>query len=86
MVLGDCMLRPEVMAGLSGMACAHSLWAEGAKLQEVAGRQLLKQGPVPPLLHFVHFHQSPSFISLGDSYCNTIDKAYSDYSGDDMRW
>ena len=85
MVLGDCMLHPELAAGLSGMAHAQGLQVEDVSLKEFAGRQLLKPGPVPLPLHFARFYQSPSFISLGYSYCNTIDLAYSDYSADDIR-
>ena len=56
------MLHLELVAGISGVACTHSLRTEDVKLNEVAGHQLLKPGPVPSLLHFALFHQNPSFI------------------------
>jgi len=46
-VMGHHMLRPELATGVSGVAHAHSLRAEGVNLDEVAGCQLLKPGPVP---------------------------------------
>jgi len=72
-MLDGCMLHPELTAGVSGTTRAHGVWVEDVDLEEVAGCQLLKSGPVLPLLHFALFRQSPSFTSLGDSYCNTID-------------
>jgi len=75
----------ELVAGVSDAAHAHSLGVEDVDLDEVAGCQLWKPGPVLSALHFAQFHQSPSFISLGDSYCNTIDIAYNNYSSDERQ-
>jgi len=80
------MLHPEVMAGVSGVAHGHGLHTEVVDLHEGAGHQLLKTGPVPSPLHFAWFHESPFFISLGDSYCNTIDIACNNYCTDDIQW
>jgi len=71
--MGGHMLRPELTAGVSGVSRAHSLWVEDVNLDEVAGCQLLKSGPVPSPLCFARFHQSPSLISSGDSDCNVLD-------------
>ena len=62
MVLDGCVLHLELVAGISGMAQAHDLWVEDVNLNEVAGCQLLKPGPVLSLLYFAQFHQSSSFI------------------------
>ena len=59
MVIGNRTLRLELTTGVSGAACAHGLRVEGVNLDEVAGCQLLKPGPVPPPLCFARFHQSP---------------------------
>jgi len=85
-VLDCCMLHLKLAAALSAAAHGHSLWVEDVNLQEAAGHQLLKSGLVPSLLHFSRFHQSSSFISLGDSYCSTIDMSYSNYSTDGIQW
>jgi len=76
------MLRPELVAGVSGAAHAHGLRVEDVDLDEVAGCQLLKPGPVPSWLCFARFHQSPSCISLRDSDCNIFDITYNNYSSD----
>jgi len=78
---GDGQLHacPELVAGVSGAAFAHNLWVEDVDLDEVVGCQLLKPGPVPLLLCFAKFHQSPSFISLGDSECNILYITYNSY-------
>jgi len=69
-VLDGHMLHLKLTAGVSGMAHAHSLQVEAVDLDEVAGCQLFKSGPVPPQLRFARFHQSPFFISLSDNCCN----------------
>jgi len=79
------MLHPELAVGLSGMGHAHHLQVEDFSVDEVGGCQLPKSGPVPSPLHLARFHQSLSFISLGDSYCNTFDIAYNYYSSDDIQ-
>jgi len=84
-VLDGRMLHPELVAGVSDMAHAHHLQVEDVDFDKFTGPQLLKTGPVPSLLHFAWFHQSPSFISLGDSYCNTIDIACNNYCTDDIQ-
>jgi len=66
-------LHLELTADVSGAARAHSLWAGVVDLDEVTGCQLLNLGPVPSSLFSARFHQSPSFISLGDFYCDTTD-------------
>ena len=86
MVLGCYMLHLELAAGVFGTAHTHGLQAEDVDLEEIVGRQLLKPVQVLSPLHFARFHQSPSFSDLGDSYCNTTDMAYSDYSSDDIQW
>jgi len=63
-VLDGHMLYPDLVAAVSGVAHAHSLQVKDVDLDEVAGCQLLKPGPVPSPLHFAWFHQSPSLISL----------------------
>jgi len=60
-----------------------SMWVENTELDKFTGCLLLKPGPVPSLLHFAMFHQSPSLISLNDYHCNTIDITYNYCSGDD---
>lgn len=85
-VLNHCMLRLEPVAGVAGMTHAHSLWAQDVDLEEVAWHQLLKPVLVPSLMHFAQFHQNLFFISLGDSYSNTIDVPYSNYSSDNIQW
>ena len=80
MVLDGCTLHPELVAGVSNMSQAHGLQVADAGLGEVAGCQLLKPGPVPSPLYFAQFHRSPFFVCLGDSYCNTIDIVYNNYS------
>jgi len=35
--MGRCMLRPELMTGVSGVTCAHGLRVEDVDLDEVAG-------------------------------------------------
>jgi len=84
-VLGSRMLYPELTAGVSHVAHAHSLWVEDVDLDEVHGCQLLKPGPVPSPLCFARFHQSPSFISLGDSDSNILDITYNRYSSDNRQ-
>jgi len=79
------MLYPELTAGVSGAACAHCLRAEDVDLCEFAGCQFFRPGPVLSPLCFAEFHQSLSFISLGDSYCNTIDIIYNNYGSDDKQ-
>jgi len=83
--VGGCPLHPEVTAGVSGAAHAYGMQVEDIRLEEAAGHQLLKPGPDLSLLHFALFHRSPSFIILGDSYCNTIDMAYNNYNSDDIQ-
>jgi len=68
------------MAGVSGVTHTHDLQVENVDLDEVAGCQLLKPGPVPSPLCFGRFHQSPSFLSSGDSDCNILDITYNHYS------
>jgi len=69
MVFDGRTLHPELTAGVSGTADAHSLQVEDVDLDAVAECQLLKPDPVPSPLHFAPFRQSPSsFINLGDSY------------------
>ena len=85
MVMGGRLLHLELMADVSGAACAHSLQVGDVNLGEVGGCQLSKSGPVLSPLHLARFHQSLSFISLGDSYCNTFDIAYNYYSSDDIQ-
>lgn len=80
-MLECCLLYPELIAGVSGMAHGHGLWVQGVDLKEVAGCQLLK-----PVLCFAWFYQSSFFSYLGDSYCNTTDMAYSNCSSDDTQW
>jgi len=60
--MGGHMLHLELTDGLFGAARAHSLWVEDVDLDEVAGCQLWKPGPVPSPLCSVWLHQSPSFI------------------------
>jgi len=72
-VMGSPMLHPELVADVSGAARSHGVWVEDIDLDEVAGCQLLKPGPVPSPLCSARFHQSPSFFSLGDFYCDTLD-------------
>jgi len=79
-VLDNCMLLSGAYGCVSGTVCAHSLQAEDVDLHDVAGHQLLMPGLVPSSPHFAWFHQSSPFISLGDSYCNTIDMAYNNYT------
>jgi len=86
MMLDGRMLHLELMAGVSGTGYAHSLRVEITSLEEVAGCQLLMPDLFPSPLHFAWFYQSSSFINLDDSYCNTIDMAYSNYSTDDIQW
>jgi len=52
----------------------------------VLSHQLMMPGLVLSPLHFAQFHQSLSFINLDDSYCNTTDMAYGNYSSDDILW
>jgi len=85
MVMGGCMLHPELMAVVSGADCAHSLLTEDVSLDEVAGCQLLKPGPVPSPLYFASFYQNPSFISLGDCDCNILVIRYNNYSSDNRQ-
>ena len=85
MVMDGRMLYTQLAALVSGAACAQSLQVEDVDLDEVAGCQLLKPGPVPSLLLPARFHQSPSFISLGASYCDTIHLKYSNYSSDNRQ-
>jgi len=73
-VMGDGMLTPELMADVSSMAHAHGLQVEDVDLDEVAVCHLLKPHTVPSPLYFAGFLQSPSFISLGDSYCDTTER------------
>ena len=70
---------------LSGAARAHSLQVGDVNLDEVAGCQLLKPGPVLSLLCSARFHQSLSFISLVDSYCDTTDITWNNYSSDNRQ-
>jgi len=70
------MMHPELAAGVSGVVHARGLWVAHVDHDEVTGCQLLKPGPVSSPLLFAWFHQSPSFIDLGDSYCDTIDGTY----------
>jgi len=84
-VMGGRLLHPELMADVSGAAHAHSLRAEDVNLHEVAGCQLLKPSPVPSSLCSARFHQSQSFISLGDSYCDTTGKTYKNNSSDNRQ-
>jgi len=81
-VLDGHMLHLELMVGVSGAACAHGLQAEDIDLDEIAGCQLLKPGPVPSLLHLTRFHQSPSFIS---SDCNILDITQNNYSSNNRQ-
>jgi len=81
-VIGCCLLHLELAADTSGAAHAHGLQVEDVDLDEVSGCQLLKPGPVPAPLCSCRFHQSPCFISLGDSYCDTTDIPYNNYSSD----
>jgi len=78
------MLHLELVAGVYGTAHAHCPWVEDDNLDEVSGCQLLKRGPVPSPLYFAWLHQSPS-INLSDSYCNSFDMAYSNYSSNDTQ-
>ena len=53
MVLDDCMLHPELVAGVSGAACAHGVQLGDVDLDEVAGYKLLKParcGPITTVL------------------------------------
>ena len=79
MVLDGHRLNSELATGVSGAARAHCLRTEDVDLDIVAGCQLSKSDPVPPLLKFARLHQSRSFINLEDSYCNTIDTTYRNY-------
>jgi len=45
--MGGRLLHPELAADVSGAARAHCLQVEHVDLDEVAGCQLLKPGPVP---------------------------------------
>jgi len=74
--MGIRLLHPELVADESDVAHAHSLWVEDVNIYEAVGWQLLKPGPVPPLLCSAGFHQSPSFISLGGFECNICDIGY----------
>jgi len=76
------MQNLELLAGVSGAACVHDPQVEEVDIDEVAARQLLQPGSVSSPLFFARLLQSPSFISLGDSYCNTIDITYNNDSGD----
>ena len=48
---------------------------------------LLRARPVlvPSLLHFFQFYQNSFFVNLSDSYCNTFNIAYNNYSNDDIQ-
>ena len=47
---------------------------------------MLKSVLVPSLLYFAQFYQTSFFINLDDSYCNTVDITYNNYSNDDIQW
>jgi len=79
--MGGRLLHPELTADVSDAARAHGLWDEDVNLDEDAGCQLSKPGSVPSLLCSA-LRQSPSFISLDDSYCDTIDITQNNYSSD----
>jgi len=57
---------------------------EDVVLNKVAECQLLKRGPVALSLCSARFHQSPSSISLGDSFYDTTDITYN-YSSDNRQ-
>jgi len=80
--MGGHLLHPELSTDISGAARAHDLHIADVDLYEVVGCQMLKPGPVPSRLCSVRFHQSPSFISLGDSFCDTTDITDNNYSSD----
>jgi len=84
-VMGSCMLHPELMAGVSHAARAHNLQVEYVDLDEVVGCQLLKPGPVPSPLCSARFRQSPPSISLGDSDCNILYITYNNDSSDNRQ-
>jgi len=84
-VMGGHMLRPKLMASGSAAAHAHSLQVEDVNLDEVDECQLWKSGLVLSQLCSAMFHQSPSFISLVDSYCDTTDITYNNYSSDNRQ-
>ena len=48
--------------------------------------RMLKSVLVPSLLPFTQLYHSSFFINLSDSYCNTIDTAYNNYSDDNIQW
>jgi len=79
------MLHSELAADVSSAAHGHGLQVEDVDLDEVVGCQLLKPGPVPSLLYSARFHPSPPFISLGDSYCDTTDITWNNYSSDNRQ-
>jgi len=74
------MLHLQLVAGVSGMAHAHSLWFEDVDLKKIAGCQLLNPGLVSSQLHFARLLLSSSFFNLVVSYCNTIDMTCSNIS------
>jgi len=84
-VIDDGMLHPELSADVSGAARAHSLRVDDVDLDEAAGCPLLSPGLVLSWLCSARFHQSPCFISLGDSYCDTIDITYNNYNSDNRQ-
>jgi len=55
-VMGSCMMHPELTAGVFGAACAHGICVGDVDLDEVAECQLLKSGPVLLLLCFSILH------------------------------
>jgi len=85
-VMGGCLLHPKLTADVSDTAHAYGLRIEDVDLDEVSGCELLKPGPVPSSLCSARFHQRPSFISMGDSYCDTTGITYNNYSSDNRQW
>ena len=71
---GQSLAVSGAHADVSGAAHAHGLQVEDVDLDEVAVCHLLKPHTVPSPLYFAGFLQSPSFISLGDSYCDTTER------------
>ena len=65
------MLHLQHAAAVPGTARGHGLWVEHVDLDEVVGCQLLKPCPLSLPLCSARLHQSPYFISLGDSCSDT---------------
>ena len=65
--MGGHTLCPELMAGVPGTAHAHCLCIEDVDLDEAAGCQLLKTGPVHhrcALIGFIKVHPSLLWVIL----------------------